>query len=80
MRLGKNADSVVLYKNIAGKINEISKILKAERKSLLGFVLCPNEEVWSAFCRNLSHAEIETYHFTQGGLDIRVCQFFVGGF
>jgi 23S rRNA G2445 N2-methylase RlmL len=77
MRLGKNSDSVVLYKNIAGKINEISKTIKAERKNLLGFILCPNEETWSAFCRSLSYAEIETYHFTQGGLDVRVCQFFV---
>jgi 23S rRNA G2445 N2-methylase RlmL len=77
VRLGKNSDSVVLYKNIAGKINEISKAIKIGRKNLLGFILCPNEETWSAFSRSLSHAKIETYHFTQGGIDVRVCQFFV---
>jgi 23S rRNA G2445 N2-methylase RlmL len=77
IRLGKNSDAVILYKNIAGKINEISKMIKVEQKNLLGFILCPSEETWSAFCRNLSYAEIETYHFTQGGLDVRVCQFFV---
>ena len=77
IRLGGNSDSVALYKNIASKLNEISKLIKKEHKNLLGFILCPSEETWSAFCRNLTHTEIETYHFTQGGMDIRVCQFYV---
>ena len=77
MRLGGNSDSVALYKNIASKINEISKVTKKENKNLLGFILCPSEETWSAFCRNLTNTEVETYHFTQGGMDIRVCQFYV---
>ncbi len=77
IRLSGSSDSVALYKNIASKLNEISKFTKKEQKNLLGFILCPSEETWSAFCRNLNHTEIETYHFTQGGMDIRVCQFFV---
>jgi 23S rRNA G2445 N2-methylase RlmL len=77
IRLGGNSDSVALYKNIASKLNEISKLTKKEHKNLLGFILCPSEETWSAFCRNLTQSEVETYHFTQGGMDIRVCQFYV---
>lgn len=77
IRLGGNSDSIALYKNIASKLNEISKITKKEHKNLLGFILCPSEDTWSAFCRNLNYSKIETYHFTQGGMDIRVCQFYV---
>lgn len=76
IRLNRSADSVDLYKNIARKINEISGFTKREQKNVCGFILCPNEETWSAFVRQLHYLKIETYHFTQGGLDIRVCQFF----
>lgn len=77
IRIGSNSDSAILYKNIASKLNEISKITKKSQKNILGFILCPTEDSWSAFSRNLTHTEIETYHFTQGGMDIRVCQFYI---
>jgi 23S rRNA G2445 N2-methylase RlmL len=77
IRFGKNLDSITLYKNIASQINETSNLIKKEKKHLLGFILCPNEETWSAFSRALTDAQNQTYHFTQGGIDIRVCQFFV---
>ncbi|MEO8965254.1 MAG: hypothetical protein ABI370_11340, partial [Gammaproteobacteria bacterium] len=76
IRLNRTSDSVDLYKNIARKINEISDLTKREQKHLCGFILCPTEETWSAFVKQLHYLKIETYHFTQGGLDIRVCQFF----
>ncbi len=75
IRLGKNKDSVALYKNIAMKLNEIARLIQKEQKNVLGFILCPSEETWSAFCKVLICSETETYHFTQGGIDIRVCQF-----
>lgn len=77
VRLGGNSNSISLYKNIAVKINEISILVKEEKKNILGFILCPNEETWSVFCRSLNNLSIETYHFTQGGMDIRVCQFYI---
>jgi len=77
IRIGNNTDSIILFKNIAIKLNEISKATKKANKNLLGFILCPSEETWSVFSRNLNHSEIETFHFTQGGMDIRVCQFYV---
>lgn len=77
IRLGKNRDSVLLYKKIASRLNEIISYSKAHQTRLLGFILCPDEETWSAFCKHLTAPNIMTYHCTQGGLDIRVCQFFV---
>lgn len=76
IRLNHHSDTVALYKNIALKINEITKIINKQQQNLLGFILCPNEETWMAFYKHLIYSEIETYHFTQGGIDIRVCQFF----
>ncbi len=77
IRIGSNTDSVNLYKNIANKLNELSKTVKKENSNILGFILCPNEETWSVFCRNLFYKESETFHFTQGGIDIRVCLFYL---
>ena len=77
IRIGSNSDSNSLYKNIACKLNELSKITNKENANILGFILCPNEETWSVFCRNLLYKESETFHFTQGGIDIRVCLFYI---
>ncbi len=74
IRLNKNTDTVLLYKKIAVKINEFSKSIN---RTIVGFILCPNEETWSAFCKQLLYSKMETYHFTQGGIDIRVCQFVI---
>lgn len=77
VRLSKSSDTPDLYKKIAKKLNEISNVLKSKQHNMLGFILCPSEESWSSFCKHLQHSKIETYHFTQGGMDIRVCQFYV---
>ncbi|APJ04554.1 hypothetical protein [Silvanigrella aquatica] len=77
IRIHKKSDPIAFYKSIAIKINELSKILKKENHNLSGFILCPNEETWSSFCNQLKHFDLETYHFTQGGMDIRVCQFYI---
>lgn len=73
IRLGKETDPSHLYRNIAKKLNE----LKNNSISICGFILCPNTKTWSAFVNHLAAEKKETYHFTQGGLDIRVCQFFI---
>jgi len=77
IRLGKHANSVTFYKKIATKINEISLIPQNKKNHLTGFILCPSQETWSAFRQTLVRQHDETYHFTQGGMDIRVCQFFI---
>jgi 23S rRNA G2445 N2-methylase RlmL len=78
IRLGKNEDTVKLYKQIAKQVNALSALTKKHGKQVAGFILCPGEDAWSAFCKTLSKAKIETYHITQGGLDIRVAQFCIG--
>lgn len=77
LRLNKTEDTVTSYKKIARKINDIAKLMKPVQKSIYGFILCPNEKTWSIFRKELAYSKEETYHFLQGGLDIRVCQFYI---
>jgi hypothetical protein len=76
IRLGKSNDTVLLYKQIAQQINVFFDLVKKRKTQIAGFILCPSEESWSAFCKALSGATIDTYHLTQGGLDVRVAQFY----
>jgi len=75
IRLGKQRDSMRLYKSIANKINELFIMMKHHNKIIVGFILCPNQQTWSVFIKNLQQAKTNTYHINQGGIDIRVCQF-----
>lgn len=77
IRFGKTKNTADLYKKIANRMNEISRITKKAGNKIVGFILCPDERSWSVFSQTLKNAQTETYHFTQGGLDIRVCQFFI---
>lgn len=71
IRLGKTADTTDLYKKIAQTLN---KLAQQTQHKILGLILCPSEQAWSTFCKTITHSKMETYHFMQGGLDIRVCQ------
>ncbi len=42
---------------------------------LIGFCLCPSESTWRVFRAGLGNLRLETSHFTQGGLDVRLCCF-----
>tara|TARA_R110000868_G_scaffold248315_14_gene504852 strand:+ start:2585 stop:3898 length:1314 start_codon:yes stop_codon:yes gene_type:complete len=77
IRFGKSKETGALYQSIAKQINALSALTKANKKHVLGFILCPSEESWSLFCKTLTNATIDTYHLTQGGLDIRVAQFYL---
>lgn len=77
IRLSKSMNTVTLYKKIAKKINEIAAMMQKKQSTILGFILCPSEETWSAFCKNIHTKNLDTYHFMQGGIDIRVCQFYI---
>lgn len=77
IRLGKSSETVKLYQQTARQINALSHTLKASGKNVLGFILCPSEDAWSQFCKTLMKANVYTYHITQGGLDIRVAQFYI---
>lgn len=77
IRLEKSNDVVARYKKIAEQMNALAGLAKKRKTHLAGFVLCPSEEAWSSFCKTLKGAVMTTYHMTQGGLDIRVAQFYL---
>ncbi len=76
IRLGKTNDTEKLYKQIGAQIKVLMQLAKKRKTHVSGFILCPSEESWSEFCKTLTGATIDTYHLTQGGLDIRVAQFY----
>jgi 23S rRNA G2445 N2-methylase RlmL len=77
IRLGKKNDTVTFYKQIAHQIKKLAEKVKESDAHVSGFILCPDEDSWSAFCKTLNKVKLETYHMTQGGLDIRVTQFYI---
>jgi 23S rRNA G2445 N2-methylase RlmL len=77
IRFGNGSDTVQRYKRIAEKLNEIRSLKQKQHHNIFGFILCPTEAAWSIFCKTLASAKIETSHFTQGGLDIRVAVFYL---
>ncbi len=77
MRINNKQNTEIFYKKIAQNINSLKECRANKHSHIGGFILCPNEETWSIFYKTLTFDLKETYHFTQGGLDIRVCQFFI---
>lgn len=62
------------YGQIAQKLVELKGSVGSAKVS--GFILCGNENDWQEFKRVLDgKAQSWTSHFTQGGLDIRICSF-----
>ncbi|WP_158999099.1 hypothetical protein [Pigmentibacter ruber] len=76
LRIQNKLSSAHFYQKIAQTLNQLSEKVKSQQKHIGGFILCPTEEAWSFFFKTLKFNIKETYHFTQGGLDIRVCQFY----
>lgn len=68
-----------LYERIGRRCEELNHDLARRGPGascrLSGFILCPSEESWSAFSRAAASLEKETTHFTQGGIDVRLCTF-----
>lgn len=83
--------TVELYGRIGGRCEELARELgrrntlssasrqrgrpHGEVPSLSGLILCPTEEAWSSFSASCPSLHKETHHFTQGGIDIRLCLF-----
>ena len=65
-----SSDMSGLYAGIAKKIVELAKT-----NQVGGFILCPNESTWKFFLKELKGFTSFTYHLTQGGIDIRCCNF-----
>lgn len=76
IRLNNETSTISFYKKIALKLNEFINLACQNNTKVSGFILCPTEETWSTIMHHLKSAATKTYHFTQGGLDIRACYFF----
>ncbi|WGL60818.1 hypothetical protein QEJ31_04305 [Pigmentibacter sp. JX0631] len=76
LRIQNKLNSTHFYQKIAQTLNQLNECKTEEQKHIGGFILCPTEEAWSSFLKTLKFNTKDTYHFTQGGLDIRVCQFY----
>ena len=72
LRLNSKADSLKVYQKIIVKLDEISESLRLRNVSLCYFLLCPSEETWSLAVGHWKNKKTDTFHFTQGGLHIRV--------
>lgn len=77
LRITNKQNAEIFYKRIAQTLNHLKEHIDTKDSHIGGFILCPNEETWSIFYNTLNFNLKDTYHFTQGGLDIRVCQFFI---
>jgi 23S rRNA G2445 N2-methylase RlmL len=77
LRLMQHQDTTAFYGEIADKINELSARQTLLHKKLSGFILCPTEASWNECRKRLKCQQQDTYHFNQGGLDIRVLQFYM---
>ncbi|HUX51433.1 MAG TPA: hypothetical protein VMW73_11585 [Spirochaetia bacterium] len=71
-----------LYKRIGRRVeelvaprNEEDVAVRQHRLRVCGFILCADEATWSAFLNAVPSYHCVTSHFTQGGLDIRLCIF-----
>lgn len=62
-----------LYRRIGTATADLAAALPPG--GLCGFVLCPTERSWQAFLGAAPRLEATTSHFSQGGLDIRLCSF-----
>ncbi len=77
LRLQSSARPESIYAKIGKQLLELRKQMDTKDR-LGGFILCPSETTWSAFVRKIGATNTQTYHVSQGGQDIRVCQFVLG--
>ncbi|TGL07069.1 hypothetical protein EHQ43_06490 [Leptospira bouyouniensis] len=67
-----------LYAKIGNRLNVLSKDLQ-KKFSIIGFILCPNEDKWSDCMKELKNFSKKTIHVTHGGIDLRVLFFHLEG-
>ena len=64
-----------LFANLGLKVRDWALEARASGGALIGFCLCPSDVLWRAFRNGLGDLRFDTTHVTQGGLDVRVCNF-----
>jgi 23S rRNA G2445 N2-methylase RlmL len=75
LRLSQETDVEKLFSDLGIKVREWALEARASGGALVGFCLCPSDVLWRCFRNGLGDLEFDTSHVTQGGLDVRVCNF-----
>jgi 23S rRNA G2445 N2-methylase RlmL len=75
LRLSQEIDVEKLFSDLGLKVREWVLETRESGGALIGFCLCPSDVLWRAFRNGLGDLEFDTSHVTQGGLDVRVCNF-----
>ncbi len=75
LRLNQETDVEKLFSDLGLKVKEWALEARVSGGALVGFCLCPSDVLWRHFRNGLGDLEFDTSHVTQGGLDVRVCNF-----
>jgi 23S rRNA G2445 N2-methylase RlmL len=75
LRISQETDVEKLFTDLGLKVREWALESRASDGALIGFCLCPSDVLWRCFRNGLGDLEFDTSHMTQGGLDVRVCNF-----
>ncbi len=75
LRLSQETDVEKLFSDLGLKVREWALESQETGGALIGFCLCPSDVLWRCFRNGLGDLEFDTSHVTQGGLDVRVCNF-----
>ncbi len=75
LRLSPETDVEKLFTDLGLKVREWALEARESGGALIGCCLCPSDVLWRVFRNGLGDLEFDTSHVTQGGLDVRVCNF-----
>jgi 23S rRNA G2445 N2-methylase RlmL len=75
LRLSQETDVEKLFSDLGLKVREWALEARESGGALIGFCLCPSDVLWRSFRNGLGDLHFDTSHVTQGGLDVRVCNF-----
>lgn len=70
LRLAKETGSAAIYQRLGLSLAKLGK-----EHSVCGYVICPDEESWSALLTKLKDFKTKSRHFTHGGRDVRLVAF-----
>jgi 23S rRNA G2445 N2-methylase RlmL len=75
LRLTRETDVEKLFTDLGLNVREWAFGASETGGALIGFCLCPSDVLWRCFRNGLGDLRFDTTHVTQGGLDVRVCNF-----
>jgi 23S rRNA G2445 N2-methylase RlmL len=79
LRLANHSDLARFYDRLGRWVAGLLRTGERQGQAVVGFCLCPTEELWRAFRAGLGHeVATTTSHLSQGGLDVRHCGFWAG--